>query len=166
MICAISADGVPGGNIESVRMSDVGNALGSLLWRQRVESMEVSPTTPKAPKEEPHCCGKHGWASSKCCMEATSEVYGENTTGVWGCYHWRQNALERRFKEASKIAEKTNRGLLPPKKGDLVKPRRLDQDHQKPHKLEPRWEGRYGKVTVQSSTDGITSKTYRMPWSW
>ena len=38
----------------------------------------------------------------------------------------RQDALKRRFKEASKLAEKTDKGILPPKKGDLVKLRRLD----------------------------------------
>ena len=71
-----------GGNIRSVRMSDVGNALGSLVWRQRVESIEVSPATPITPKKKPHCYGKHGWARFKCCMEATSEVHGGYDWGV------------------------------------------------------------------------------------
>ena len=56
---------------------------------------------------------------------------------------WRQDAVDRRFKEASKLAEKTDKGIPPPEKGDLVRLRRLDQDNQKSHKLEPRWEGPY-----------------------
>ena len=56
---------------------------------------------------------------------------------------WRQDALDRRFKEASKLAEKTDKGNPVPKKGDLIKLRRLEQDGQKSHKLEPRWEGPY-----------------------
>ena len=49
----------------------------------------------------------------------------------------RGEAIDRRFKEASKLAEKTDKGIAPPSRGDLVRLRRLDQDNQKSHKLEP-----------------------------
>ena len=43
-----------------------------------------------------------------------------------------------RFREASKLAERTDKGNPLPNKGDLVKLHRLNQDHQRSHKLEPR----------------------------
>ena len=56
---------------------------------------------------------------------------------------WRQDAVDRRSNEASKLTEKTDKGNRPPKKGDSVKLRTLNQDNQKSYKLEPQWEGPY-----------------------
>lgn len=61
----------------------------------------------------------------------------------------RQIALRKRYEKAEKDATLTNEKSKSPyktrplRKGDLVKLRRLDQDNQKLHKMEPRWEGPY-----------------------
>lgn len=56
----------------------------------------------------------------------------------------RQRAVERRHGLGEKLAEKTAKEeKVSPAVGDLVRLRRLAQDNQHSHKLEPRWEGPY-----------------------
>lgn len=53
----------------------------------------------------------------------------------------RQRAVQRRLDMGEELANKTDKVATPFAPGDLVRLRRLDQDGQKSHKLEPRWEG-------------------------
>ena len=58
----------------------------------------------------------------------------------------RSEATQRKLADKQKLALKTFRDGKAPQKDDLVLVRRLQQDQQRSHKLEPKWEGPY-KVT-------------------
>ncbi|KAL8760748.1 MAG: hypothetical protein Q9184_003085 [Pyrenodesmia sp. 2 TL-2023] len=56
----------------------------------------------------------------------------------------RERAVDKRHELGEKLAEKTAKeSKVSPEAGDLVRLRKLAQDNQHSHKLEPRWEGSY-----------------------
>ena len=59
----------------------------------------------------------------------------------------RERSLSKRFRSGESLAKATAKSGIPAReirKGLLARLRRLDQDNQHSHKLEPRWEGPYG----------------------
>ena len=67
----------------------------------------------------------------------------------------RDLALDKRMEMGEDIAQKTAKGKGPLEPGDLVKLRRLGQDQQKSHKLEPKWEGPYIVQSVSTHKKSV-----------